>query len=157
MISSDIIFGRSKCRFFFKNKSWPTCLYNYSRSYTIGLLNHIFSDHSKSKNSEIKVDFHLECWDPLNTHYGCVWLASLCRPLSPSNELFERSLALSWWRHAPSRASSKWPVPQAGQALGADPGEPLEWRQSYAKVPGFDQGKLKTHRILEAHSLVHLL
>ena len=52
----------------------------------------------------------------LASHYGCVWLASPSRPhdthsLSPWQELIERSLTPSWWRHAPR----KWPTQQAGQ------------------------------------------
>ena len=68
----------------------------------------------------------------------CVDPAVLTR-VSPWQELIEQSLTLLWWRHVPG--ASPQVTHSTRRVLGADQGEPLEWRQSYTNVPGTDWGQ----------------
>ena len=60
----------------------------------------------------------------------------LDEPLTRANQTITHPL---WWRHAP-RGQPRVTC-CTSRALGADPGEPLEWRQSYSNKPGADQGR----------------
>ena len=79
---------------------------------------------------------------PIEAVCGCVRLASLCRPRSAhSGEPLTR--ANRTITHPLVVTSCTWGQPQVthstSRVLGADLGEPLEWRQSYSNVPGADQ------------------
>ena len=78
------------------------------------------------------------------TSNGCVRLASLGQPRGAhSGEPLtraKRTISLT----ALVMTSCTWGKPQVthstSRALGPDPGEPLERRQSYSNAPGVDRG-----------------
>ena len=64
---------------------------------------------------------------------------------APDKSLTNARSPLSQWRHAPG--ASPQVTHLTSRALGADLGEPLEWRQSYLIVPGEDPGRPREHTL----------
>ena len=74
---------------------------------------------------------------------GCVRLASLCprgahlgEPLTRANQTITHPLEVN-----SCTLSQPHVTHSTSRALGDDPGEPLEWRQSYLNLPGADRGR----------------
>ena len=130
---------------------------------TDGHLGFFFYIHlNENQNDSLNLDWN--AWPPSDKHL-IFWVRSLASPCRPLGALSGEPLTRANQTITPHPlmvTSCTWGQPQVtrstSRALWADPGEPLERRQSYSNVPGAHRGRPREanrthpHFILAKHA-----